>query len=101
RKRRFINVAGNKVDPSEVEAVLQEMPGVKEAVVVGCPDGAAGEKVKAVIVPSTTLSRQDISAFCAAMLADFKRPRLIEFRNELPRSPLGKVLKKDLVDNAD
>jgi chorismate-pyruvate lyase len=100
RRRGFVNVAGNKVDPTEVEAVLKQMPAVSEAVVVAVPDGAADEKVKAVIVATEPCTRADVYAFCASRLADFKRPRLIEFRKELPRSPLGKVLRKYLIDDA-
>jgi long-chain acyl-CoA synthetase len=100
RRRGFVNVAGNKVDPAEVEAVLKQMAAVSEAVVVGVPDGAADEKVKAVIVAAEPCTRADVYAHCSSRLADFKRPRLIEFRKELPRSPLGKVLRKYLIDDA-
>lgn len=99
RGRGFINVAGNKVDPAEVEAVLKQLPAVSEAVVLGVPDGSAGEKVKAAIVVSAPCTRGDILSHCSMRLADFKRPRSIEFRKELPRSPLGKILRKYLIDD--
>jgi long-chain acyl-CoA synthetase len=99
RKRQFINVAGNKVDPVEVESVLREMTAVREVVVVGVPDGAAGEKLKAVLVTSSTCTRKDVLDHCSAKLADFKRPRVIEFRTEIPKSPLGKILRKYLIEN--
>jgi long-chain acyl-CoA synthetase len=99
RKRQFINVAGNKVDPVEVESVLREMPMVREVVVVGVPDGAAGEKLKAVMVTSSAVTRKEVLDHCSAKLADFKRPRVIEFRTEIPKSPLGKILRKYLIEN--
>jgi len=99
RKRGFINVAGNKVDPGEVEAVLKQLPAVSEAVVVGVSDGAAGEKVKAVLVTTAPCTRNDVYAHCSSRLAEFKRPRSIEFRKELPRSPVGKILRKYLIDD--
>lgn len=97
RKRQFINVAGNKVDPTEVENVLREYPAVSEAVVIGVPDGAASEKVKAVLVASPHCTRAEIIEHCKR-LAEFKRPRVIDFRKEIPRSPLGKILRKYLID---
>ncbi len=100
RKRNFINVAGNKVDPVEVETVLLDLPGVSEVVVVGLDDGAAGQRVKAVIVSEDRIPQNVIFAHCSRRLADFKIPRVVEYRDELPRSPLGKILRKDLIDNA-
>jgi long-chain acyl-CoA synthetase len=97
RNRGFINVAGNKVDPAEVESVLREFPTVVEAVVVGIPDGSAGEKIKAVLVTSSTSSRIAILEHCSKRLAEFKRPRLIEFRTEIPKNALGKILRKYLI----
>lgn len=101
RKRQFINVAGNKVDPAEVETVLRELPTVSEAVVLGVPDGAAGEKIKAVLVTSAACSRQEVLEHCTGRLANFKCPRVVEFRKEIPKSPLGKILRKYLVDEYD
>ncbi|MCE9613941.1 MAG: chorismate pyruvate-lyase family protein [Lentisphaerae bacterium] len=101
RKRQFINVAGNKVDPTDVETALMGIPGVTEAVVVGVPDGAADEKIKAVLVTGAPCTRQMILDHCALKLADFKRPRVIEFRKEIPKSPLGKILRKYLIDEQD
>lgn len=100
RTRRYINVAGNKVDPTEVESVLLEHPAIAEAVVVGVPDGFAGERIKAVLVTSASCTHADVLAYCAGRLADFKRPRIIDFRPEIPKSPLGKVLRKYLIDEA-
>ncbi len=100
RYRGFINVGGNKVDPAEVEAVLLESPQVAEVVVFGIPDGAAGEKIKAVVVSSAAVTQAEIRAHCIRRLADFKHPRIIEFRKELPKSPLGKILRKYLMDES-
>jgi len=98
RHRRFINVSGYKVDPGEVEAVLLEHPEIAEAVVLGIDAGAKGETVKAVIV-SSSLSQQAVRAYCADHLAPFKCPQVIEFRGELPKSTMGKVLRKYLMDD--
>lgn len=98
RDRGFINVGGNKVDPAEVEAVLLELPLIAEAVVFGVPDGVAGEKLKAVIIAAFGVTKDEIRAHCMRRLAEFKHPKIIEFRQELPKSPLGKVLRKYLVD---
>lgn len=98
RKKLLINVAGFKVDPLEVEAVLTRHPAVSEAVVVGVAQGALGEKIKAVLVlrEGHSCSEREISGFIAERLADYKVPKWIEFVTEIPRSPLGKVLRKYL-----
>lgn len=98
RKKLLINVAGFKVDPLEVEAVLSRHPAVADVVVVGAMQGALGEKIKAVLVlrEGHRCSERDISAFVSERLADYKLPKLIEFTDEIPRSPLGKVLRKYL-----
>ncbi len=95
RKKLFINISGNKVDPVEVENALIEHEQVKEAAVLGVTDDDV-ETVKAVIVPTGELERKDIIAFCRDRIAEFKIPRIIEFRDELPRSPTGKVLREEL-----
>jgi len=100
RRRGFINVSGNKVDPTEVETALSQLPGISAAVVFGVPDGAAGEKVKAVVVASGGVTQEDVRAHCIRRLAAFKHPRIIEFRKHLPKSPLGKILRKYLMDEA-
>lgn len=94
RKTTFINVAGAKVDPKEVEEILKKHSRVKEAVVLGFPDKLRGEAVKAVVVPKDAfLCKRLLLKHCREKLADFKVPRVIEFRDKLPRSSLGKVLK--------
>ena len=98
RKRLFIEVAGNKVDPVEVEDVLAGHPKVREAVVIGVPSGVAGEEtIKAVVVSEGPVDAKDLIRFCQGRLARYKMPQLVEFRDEIPKSPLGKVLRKYLV----
>ncbi len=96
RKRTFINVAGNKVDPAEVEAALKEHPAVTDAAVIGAPDKATGESVKAFLVTSSACTKLDILKHCRERLAEYKRPRIIEFREEIKKNSLGKVLRKYL-----
>ncbi|MEG4288202.1 AMP-binding protein [Microcoleus sp. C2C3] len=102
RKKIFIDTGGHKVDPLEVEDVLIGHTQVKEAVVVGIKGLYAGEIIKAVIVPKNLeiCDEKDILFYCKEKLADFKVPKIIEFRKEIPKSPLGKVLKKDLIDTS-
>lgn len=97
RHRGFINVGGNKVDPAEIEAALLEHPAISEAAVIGVNHPDSGEMVKAVIVASAALSNSDIRAHLLQRLAEYKHPRQIEFRKELPKSPLGKVQRKSLM----
>ena len=98
RRKLVIDVRGDKVDPIEVEDVLAVHPKVREVVVVGVPSGIAGEElVKAVVVPRERCGDRELIRFCGERLANHKVPRLVEFRDEIPRSPLGKVLRKDLV----
>lgn len=96
RKKDLIISAGYKIFPREVEEVLFQHPGVKEAVVFGCPDSYRGEAVKAVIVPQPggNLTAEDVKGFCQERLAAYKVPRLVEFRAELPKSTVGKVLRR-------
>jgi long-chain acyl-CoA synthetase len=99
RKKDMILVSGFNVYPNEVEDVLMQMPGVFEAAAVGVPDDKAGEAVKVVIVKKDdTISAADVKAWCEANLTGYKRPRYIEFRTELPKSPVGKILRRELRD---
>ena len=98
RRKLLIDVLGDKVDPIEVEDVLAVHPKVREVVVVGVPSGVAGEElVKAVVVADERCGDRELIRFCRERLANHKVPRLVEFRDEIPRSALGKVLRKDLV----
>lgn len=98
RKKLLIETGGFKIDPIEVEAVLDAHPAVSESVVVGVDTDVAGEqRVKAVVVSSGEADQREIVAFCRERLANFKVPQEVEFRDEIPKSPLGKVLRKYLV----
>ena len=96
RKTRFINVGGNKVDPVEVERFLGTHPAVREAAVVGSKSEYGGELVKAFVVLKEPVEKDQLLEFGRKGLADFKAPKLLEFIDEIPRSPLGKVLLKYL-----
>jgi long-chain acyl-CoA synthetase len=92
----FINVGGQKVDPAEVERVIATHPKVREVVVLGVSDPGGQERIKAAIVPHAPCGPSEILDFCQGKLADYKLPRIITFYNEIPKSPLGKVLRKHL-----
>jgi long-chain acyl-CoA synthetase len=98
RKKDLIIAGGYKIYPREVEEVIYLHPGVKEAVALGVPDAYRGETVKVVIVPQEgiSLTAADIEAHCRGLLAVYKVPRIIEFRPELPKSLVGKVLRRVL-----
>jgi long-chain acyl-CoA synthetase len=97
RKKDMILVSGFTVYPSEVEDLLAQMPGVLECAVVGVPDERNGEAVKAVIVRQDDgLSEVEVRAYCEQNLTGYKRPKVIEFRQELPKTPVGKVLRREL-----
>ncbi|SNY59101.1 long-chain-fatty-acid--CoA ligase [Paractinoplanes atraurantiacus] len=98
RKKELIIRGGYNVYPREVEEVLYRHPGVLEAAVVGVPDERLGQEVKAIIVrrPGHTPSEREIVDYCRDRVAAYKYPRLVEFRDVLPLSSTGKVLKKDL-----
>jgi long-chain acyl-CoA synthetase len=98
RKKLLIEVGGYKVDPIEVEDVVAAHPKVAETVVLGVPGKVEGEEVvKAVVVPSEDCDDRELVQFCQERLANYKVPRIVEFRDEIPKSPLGKVLRKYLV----
>lgn len=98
RKRLFIDTAGYKVNPLEVEDVILTHPAVREAAVVGIPQpGGKDELIKAFVVLDGPCTPAAIIAHCRAGLAEFKVPRAVTFLEELPYSPLGKLLRKDLL----
>jgi long-chain acyl-CoA synthetase len=98
RKKDMIIVSGYNVFPADVEAVLFEHPKVREAAVIGLPDETRGELVKAFIVlkEGQSATEEEINTFCREHLAAYKVPRVIEFRDELPKSMVGKVLRREL-----
>lgn len=98
RVKDMINVAGFKVFPREVEEVLFRHPAVKEAAVVGVPDPVRGEAVKAFLVlnPGARVAPEELQAVCRGAVAPYKVPERIEFIEALPKSPTGKILKKEL-----
>ncbi|PPE70061.1 long-chain-fatty-acid--CoA ligase [Caldimonas thermodepolymerans] len=97
RKKDMIVVSGFNVYPNEVEDVVTQMPGVLECAAIGVPDERSGEAVKLVIVRSNpALTEAEVRAFCEQNLTGYKRPRIIEFRTELPKTPVGKVLRREL-----
>jgi long-chain acyl-CoA synthetase len=97
RRKDMILVSGFNVYPNEVEAVLSKIPGVKECAVVGVPDEATGEAVKAFVARGDpALDAEAIRAFCRGELAAYKTPKFIVFRDDLPKSNVGKILRKDL-----
>jgi long-chain acyl-CoA synthetase len=101
RKTDVIVVSGFKVWPAEVEDVLLHLPGIKEAGVAGVPDEKSGEAVWAWVVKSDpTLSAQQIIDACHAELAHYKTPHQVIFRDSLPKSPIGKILRRKLKDEA-
>ena len=102
RKKDLIISGGYNIYPREVEEVLYQFPGVQEAVVFGLPDAYRGEVVKAVIVPKegAALNLHAIQEFCRKQLAVYKVPKIIEFRAELPKSLVGKVLRRLLREEA-
>ncbi len=99
RKRLFINAGGNKVDPGQVEAVIAEHDAVAECVVVGVRGEYGQEIIKAVVVPHREVGPEEIRDWCRGRLAEFRVPRIVEFRPEIPRSPLGKILRKYLQED--
>jgi len=100
RKKDMIVASGYNVYPREVEEVLFEHPDVAEAVAIGIPDEYRGESVKAFVVkrPGATTKEDEVLAFCKERLAAYKAPKAVEFRDELPKSVVGKLLRRVLVD---
>jgi long-chain acyl-CoA synthetase len=98
RKKDMIIAGGYNIYPAEVEAALFEHPKVQEAAVIGIPDERRGETVKAFVVlkEGQDATAEEIIAFSRELLAAYKAPRIIEFRDELPKSMVGKVLRREL-----
>ena len=101
RKKDMILVSGFNVYPNEVEEVVADLDGVLECAAVGVPDEKTGEAVKLVIVKKNPeLTDVQVKEFCRANLTGYKQPRIIEFRTDLPKTPVGKILRRELRDKA-
>ncbi|MFA7542057.1 MAG: AMP-binding protein, partial [Lysobacterales bacterium] len=99
RKKDMILVSGFNVYPNEVEDVVAGHPGVLEVAAIGIPDARSGEVVKLVVVrKDPNLDKQVLFDFCRENLTGYKRPREIEFRDELPKTNVGKILRRALRD---
>ena len=99
RKKDMVLVSGFNVYPNEVEDVIAMHPGVLECAVIGVPDTASGEAVKAFVVRrDPALTEQELMKFVAEQLTNYKRPKIVEFRDELPKTPVGKILRRALRD---
>ncbi|WP_367066601.1 long-chain-fatty-acid--CoA ligase [Oryzisolibacter sp. LB2S] len=99
RKKDMVLVSGFNVYPNEVEDVVALIPGVLECAVVGVPDEKTGEAVKLVIVKKDpALTEEQVRDYCRTNLTGYKQPKIVEFRTELPKTPVGKILRRELRD---
>ena len=99
RKKDMINVSGFNVYPNEVEEVVTRMPGIVEAAAVAMPDDNSGEAVKLYVVRSDpSITAEEVRAYCKDNLTGYKRPREVAFKDELPKTNVGKVLRRELRD---
>ena len=98
RAKDFIKRAGEMVSPEEVEQVLHSHPSIDEAAIIGVPDVDWGERVRAIVVAKigATIDKEEVMAYCKDRMASFKKPESVVVVEELPRNPLGKVLKRVL-----
>jgi long-chain acyl-CoA synthetase len=97
RKKDMILVSGFNVYPNEIEAVVSELPEVLECAAIGIPDAHSGELVKLFVVRrDPLLDASTIQAWCEQHLSRYKCPKMIEFRDELPKSTVGKILRRAL-----
>jgi long-chain acyl-CoA synthetase len=101
RKKDMILVSGFNVYPNEIEDVVAQLAGVLEVAAVGVPDEKSGEAVKLVIVKKDpALTEEAVRAHCKANLTGYKLPRYIEFRDSLPKTNVGKILRRELRETA-
>ena len=99
RKKDMILVSGFNVSPNEVEDVIASMEGVLEVAAIGVPDEKSGEAVKVFVVKKDpSLTAEQVKAYCRENLTGYKQPRLVEFRTDLPKTNVGKILRKELRD---
>ena len=97
RVKELIKYKGFQVAPAELEGLLLTHPAIADAAVIGLPDEEAGEVPKAFVVPSGTLTPEQVSAFVAEHVAPYKRVRAVELIDEIPKTPSGKVLRRVLI----
>ena len=101
RKKDMVIVSGFNVFPNEVEDVVASHPGVMECAVIGVPDDKTGEAVKLFVVKKDPdLTEADLQKFCSEQMTAYKKPKYIVFRDDLPKSPVGKILRRELRDKA-
>jgi len=101
RKKDMILVSGFNVYPNEIEQVIATHPGVVECAVVGVPDEKSGEAVKVFVVrKDPALTAEQLMEFCKENFTGYKKPKYIEFRDELPKTNVGKILRRELRDAA-
>jgi len=96
RKKDMVIVSGFNVYPNEIEDAIAKIDAVQEVAVIGVPDTKTGEAVRAYVVKRNDLTEQEVIAHCRKHLAAYKVPKQIEFRDEVPKTPIGKILRKDL-----
>jgi len=102
RKKDMINVSGFNVYPNEIENVVVEMDGIVEAAAIGVEDPHSGEAVKIFAVRSNPgLTEQDVINYCRENLTNYKRPKSVEFRDDLPKTNVGKILRRELRESQD
>ena len=101
RKKDMIVVSGFKVFPNEIEGVVASHPGVLECAAIGVPDAGSGEAVMLFVVKKDpALTKEALQAWCAQQFTGYKRPKYIEFRDDLPKTNVGKILRRELRDSA-
>ena len=101
RKKDMVLVSGFNVYPNEIEDVVMQHSGVLEVAAVGAPSGSSGEAVKIFMVKKDpSLNEEELITFCRRQLTGYKVPKLVEFRDELPKSNVGKILRRELRDEA-
>jgi len=99
RKKDMILVSGFNVYPNEVESVVMMHPGVAECAVIGVADEHTGEAVKLIVVrKDPALGKDEMLQYCRSQLTAYKRPRQVEFCDSLPKTPIGKILRRELRD---
>jgi long-chain acyl-CoA synthetase len=97
RKKDMVLVSGFNVFPTELEDVVSQMDGILECACVGVPDAKTGEAVKLVIVrKDPAITEAQVRAYCKETMTGYKQPKVIEFRTELPKTPVGKILRREL-----